>query len=153
MSRWCDMFSWRHHKSWLIILAIYNTFSRSSSRFITKKTKRPYIWHGSNSECVLDLASKWIPQARVCFRLPEPRKAFSAFTGACVCFCVFIYFVRGGFFSTVFSFCCVDCHTEIVIILTCLSYRILDGRRKKAVNLQCWYQPLSTKQVAHIHLH
>lgn len=86
------MFSRRQHKLWLIILAIHNTFSMSSSRFITTKTRQPYIWHGSNGECVLDLANKLMPQARVCFRLPEARKTFSAFTGVCVCFCVFVYF-------------------------------------------------------------
>jgi len=92
LSRRCDVFSWRQHKLWLIILAINNAFSRSSIRFITTKTKQPHIWHGSNRHCVLDLGSKWMPQAKVCFRLPEPRKTFSAFTGVCVCFCVFVYF-------------------------------------------------------------
>ena len=87
----CDMFSWRQHKLWLIILAMYNIFSRSSIPFITTKTRQPYIWHGSNTRCVLNLGSKVMPQARVCFRLPEPRKTFSAFTGFCVCYCVFIY--------------------------------------------------------------
>ena len=102
LSRSCDVFSWRHHKLWLSILAIYNTFSSSSIRFITTKTRQPYIWHGSNTHCVLDLDSKWMPQVRVCFRLPEPRKAFSPFTGVCVCFCAFIYFC-----SRWISFICV----------------------------------------------
>jgi len=66
--------------------------------------------------------------------------------------CLFI-FVRGGFLSSLFSFAFVDCHKEIAIIRTGLSYRILEGRRKKAVNIECWYSPFTAKQLAHIHLH
>jgi hypothetical protein len=102
LSRMCDVFSWRQHTLWLIVLAICNTFSRSWSGFITTKTRQPYIWHGSNTHCVLSLCSKWMPQARVCLRLPEHRKVFSSFTGVCVCFCVFIYV-----YSVWISFNCV----------------------------------------------
>jgi hypothetical protein len=90
--------------------------------FYNHKTRQPYILYGSNTQCILDLGSKGMPHASVSFRLPEPRKAFSAFTGVCVCFCVFIYFCSRwiSFNCVLIRFCGlsqIDCNYEDMLKL------------------------------------